>query len=72
MTLETLAGFLALRPLQRFFGFRTAMSKTVLCRLLPRLTPFGLLARGAKVDDGAHVTLDGNQMLGRPGPFGLG
>jgi hypothetical protein len=55
VTVESLAGFPALAPLPRFFGFRASMRKTVLRRLLLGLTPFGLFARGAKVNDGAHV-----------------
>ena len=46
------------------------MGQPVLGGLLFGLLPFGLLARGAKIDDVAHVKLGGNQMLlhgpGRP------
>jgi len=50
------------------------MGQPVLGGLLFGLLPFGLLARGAKIDDVAHVKLGGNQMLLHgPGlaPFGL-
>jgi hypothetical protein len=50
------------------------MGQPVLGGLLLGLTPFGLFARGAKIDNVAHVKLGGNQMLLR-GPgwplFGL-
>ena len=39
------------------------MDQPVPGRLLLGLTPFGLFARGAKIDDVAHVKLGGNQML---------
>jgi hypothetical protein len=39
------------------------VNETVLRRLMLRLTPSGLFACGAKIDDGAHVKLDGHQML---------
>jgi hypothetical protein len=63
VSLEILLGLVALRPLEHPITFRAAMDQPVPCRLLLGLTPFGLFARGAKIDDVAHVKLGGNQML---------
>ena len=62
MLIEFVAGLLALGPLQRLFDFGAPVSKPVLRRLLFGLTPFGLFARGAKIDDGAHRKLDGDEI----------
>ena len=73
MLLEILLGLVALRPLEHPITFRAAMDQPVPGCLLLGLTPFGLLARGAKIDDVAHVKLGGNQMLlhGPMAQFGL-
>ena len=63
MALEILLGLVVLRPLPHPFTFRTAVGQPVSGGLLLGLTPFGLFARGAKIDDVAHVKLGGNQML---------
>jgi len=54
MLLDDLLGPFTLRPRQRFRGLRLAVNEAVLRRLLFGLTPFGLLARGAQIDDGTH------------------
>jgi len=59
---ELSLGFVALGPLQRSFCLRTTVGNPAAGGLLLGLTPFGLLARGAKIDDVAHVKLGGNQM----------
>jgi hypothetical protein len=61
--LEILLGLVVLRPLPHPVTFRTAVGQPVAGGLLIGLPPFGLLARGAKIDDVAHVKLGGNQML---------
>ena len=55
MLLDDPLGLLTLRPSQFCCGLRLAVNKTVLGRLLLGLTPLGLFARGAQINDGAHV-----------------
>ena len=54
MLLDNALGLLVPRPRQSFCGFRLAMSKAVLRRFLLGLTPLGLFARGAQIDDRTH------------------
>lgn len=54
MLFEDLPGRVFLRPSQRLFRLRASMSETVLRRLLLGMTPLGLFAHGAKVDDRSH------------------
>lgn len=44
-----------LRARQLLFGLRPAMNEAVSGRLLLGLSPLGLFARSAQIDDGSHV-----------------
>jgi hypothetical protein len=61
--LELFPGLVVLRPLSHPVTFWAAVGQPAAGRLLLSFPPFGLLARGTKIDDVAHVKLGGNQML---------
>jgi len=55
MLLDGLLSLFALRPRQCFRGLWLAVNEAVLRRVLLGLTPFGLFACAAQIDDGAHA-----------------
>ena len=64
MSLKSFAVFLALRMFKAPRGLRSPVPKPVRCRLVLSLPSLGALARGAQIDEVAHVKLGAFQCCG--------